>query len=286
MPAELAAFDPPPDHELTRTVLVKNPLSDEEAVLRPTLLPGLLRALRHNRNRGQANVALFEEGRVFHNVPWASDWRVPNQPIRLALAAVGVVGPSDLAGNGQIADVEWITAVIRHLAKTLGIGLTLEQGNHPGYHPTRTARVVAGSQVIGQAGELHPLTGERFELDGRVAVAEIDFHRLVAAHTEPTYRPVSPYPPADFDLSFEVDADLPAAVLVAAVGAGEMGLVETIDVFDEFRGAGVASGRKAVAVRVRLRALDRTLDGDEIGTVRQTMVDAAATVGARLRGSA
>ncbi|MGH8912320.1 MAG: phenylalanine--tRNA ligase subunit beta [Acidimicrobiia bacterium] len=285
MPAEVAAFDPPPDHELTRTVLVKNPLSDEEAVLRPTLLPGLLRSLRHNRNRGQANVALFEEGRVFHNVPWASDRRVPDQPIRLAVAAVGVVGPADLAGKGQDADVEWITAVIRHLARTLGVGLTLEQGNHPGYHPTRTAQVVGNGQVIGYAGELHPLTAERFELDGRVAVAEIDFQRLLDARTEPIYQPVSPYPPADFDLSFDVDADLPAAALVSAVGAGDEGLVETIDVFDEFRGPGVAPGRKAVAVRVRLRAPDRTLDTDEIGAVRRAMVDSAATVGARLRGS-
>lgn len=285
MPSELEAFDPPDDHELRQTVTVKNPLSDEEAVLRPSLLPGLLRALRHNRNRGQSSVALFEEGRVFHARPWPIDWRVPDQPTRLGIAATGVVGPQDLAGDGRRADVDWITALMRQVGATLGLSLALEQGSQAGYHPTRTARVLAAGKLIGHAGELHPLTAEAFGLRGPIAVAEVDFDDLLAAHSEEDFAPVSPYPASDFDLSFDIAEDLAAVELVEAVRNGAPELVETIRVFDEFRGSGLVDGRKALAVRVRLRAPDRTLEAGDIADVRQAMVASAAGIGARLRGS-
>jgi phenylalanyl-tRNA synthetase beta chain len=285
MPSELEAFDPPPDHELRHTVTVKNPLSDEEAVLRPSLLPGLLRALRHNRNRGQSSVALFEEGRVFHAKPWAVDRRVPDQPTRLGIAATGIVAPQDLAGNGHRADIDWIAALLRQVGATLGLNLTLEQGSEAGYHPTRTAQVLTGGKLIGHAGELHPLTAEAFDLQGRVAVAEVDFDGLLAADSDEDFAPVSPYPPSDFDLSFDLAEGLAAAELVEAVRSGAPELVETIRVFDEFRGSGLVDGRKALAVRVRLRAPDRTLEASDIAEARQAMVAAAGGIGARLRGS-
>ena len=285
MPSELDAFNPPSDHELRQTVTVTNPLSEEEAVLRPSLLPGLLRSVRHNRNRGQPSVALFEEGRVFHNWPWHVDKRVPDQPRRLAIAAAGVVGPVDLAGKGQRADVEWIAALIRQVSELMGLEVALETGRQAGFHPTRTAQIVAGNKVIGFAGELHPLTAGAFELEGRVAAAEVDLDALLAARQEPAYQPVSPYPPSDFDLSFEADADIPAGDLVAAVRSGAPELVEWIRVFDEFRGTGLAAGHRALAMRVRLRSADRTLDASDIARVRQAMVAAAGGIGARLRGS-
>jgi phenylalanyl-tRNA synthetase beta chain len=285
MPSELEAFDPPHDHEFRQTVTVKNPLSDEEAALRPSLLPGLLRALRHNRNRGQSSVALFEEGRVFHAKPWAVDRRVPDQPTRLGIAATGIVGPQDLAGDGHRADIDWITALLRQVGATLDLNLTLEPGSQAGYHPTRTAQVLTGGKLIGHAGELHPLTAEAFGLHDRVAVAEVDFDDLLAARSDEDFVPVSPYPPSDFDLSFDLAEDLEAAELVEAVRNGAPELVETIRVFDEFRGSGLVDGRKALAVRVRLRAPDRTLEAGDIADARQAMVAAAGGIGARLRGS-
>ncbi|HEX2154908.1 MAG TPA: phenylalanine--tRNA ligase subunit beta [Acidimicrobiia bacterium] len=284
-PAEIGAFTPPPGHELHEVVRVKNPLSDEESILRPSLLPALLRALRHNRNRGRADVALFELGRVFHNSPWSRDWRVPTQPNRLGIAAIGVVAPADLSGQGHTADITAITGLIRHLADGLGLGLTLEQATAPGYHPTRTARVMSGSEVVGFAGELHPLTAQAFELDGRVGVAELDLDLLLGSRRTPEYRPVSPYPPADFDLSFEVDSDLAASDLVATIVAAGRELTESVRVFDEYIGGNLDQGHKALALRVRLRATDRTLTAEDIAEGRRAMIEAAAARGASLRGS-
>lgn len=283
-PGDLAAFQAPTGHELTRTIRVRNPLSEEEAVLRTSLLPGLLQVIRHNRNRGRRDVAVFEHGRVFHREPWHLDGRVPHQPDRLALAAVGTVGPKGLDGSGRSSEIQVGTAVIRHLADVLGLDLQLQQGEAPGFHPTRTAWIVHGMSVVGTVGELHPSTAAAFELRDRVIAAEMDLDLMLASRRQPTFIPVSPFPPADFDLSFEVPLDLPSQELVAVVRDADHGLVESVRIFDEFTGPGLDEGRKALAVTVRLRAPDRTLEAEEIAAVRSAMIEAAAEVGGRLRG--
>lgn len=283
-PEELDAFSPPRGHELAKTVSIKNPLSDEESVLRTSLLPGLLRVLRNNRSRGQSDVSVFEDGRVFHHRPWPVDSRVPDQPHRLAVAAVGVTGTKDLAGDGRPADVHTVTSLIRALARSHSLDVSLVSGSAPGFHPTRTAEVIAAGRPIGFAGELHPLTAKFYDLHERVAVAEVDLDGLVAAGMDHEYRLVSPYPPVDFDLSFEIDATVPAADLVAAVRESGGDLLESTRVFDEFRGGTLGDDKKALAVRVRLRAPDRTLQADEIAAVRAAMVEGARGMGAALRG--
>ncbi len=285
MPAELDAFEPSAGHELTQTIDVKNPLSEEEAVLRPALLPGLIRVIRHNRNRGHSDVAVFELGRTFHARPWPVDRRVPDQPERLAIAATGSVGPRDLTGRGRPADVHSMLATVRHVAATLGLSLSIRQGTAPGYHPARSASIWIDGTAIGHAGELHPLTAAALEIDGRVAMCEVDLGLLVDRRTEIAYRPVSPYPPADFDLSFEVPIDHPAGDLAATVTAAGHELVESVRVFDEFTGSGLGEDRKAIAMRIRLRGTDRTLQAEDIARVREAMIEAASGVGATLRGT-
>ena len=286
MPAELEAFNPPDNSDLLRTIVVKNPLSEEEAVLRTTLLPGLLRVVRHNRNRGSRNVAAFEQGRVFHNRSWGVDRRVPDQPQRVALVAAGHFGPVDLAGDGRPVDAHTMTGLVTHLAASLGVPLVLEQTSEPGWHPTRTARMVISGRTIGHVGELHPLTVAAFDVDGRVGAAEFELEAFIGARIEPQYQAPSPYPPTDFDLSFEVDGSVTAGDLVEAVRTGGGALVESVRVFDEFVGGQLGDGKKALALRTRLRAPDRTLQSEEIAAARTAMVDAAADVGAVLRGSA
>ena len=284
--SDLEAFDAPSDHELHQTIRVKNPLSDEEAILRPSLLPGLLRVIRHNRNRGASTVAVFEQGRVFHNRPWNRDKRVPDQPVRLAFASIGVVGPADLAGSGVAADGASAAALVRRLAAGLGLHIEFHQDAAPGFHPARTARITSDGNFVGYVGELHPHTARAFDIEDRVAVGELDMEALLGARRDPEFRPISPYPPADFDLSFEVDAELPAATLADALRQGGGDLVERIEVFDEFRGGNLAPDRKSLAFSVRLRAPDRTLTAEEIGAVREAMIAAAGAKNAVLRGSA
>ena len=264
---------------------IKNPLREEESKLRPTLLPGLLNDLRYNRSHGSPSVALFEAGRVFFSEPDPSDPRLPREYDRLAWAIVGDIGLERIRENSSTADVSISLALWRLIAETLDVDATVEQAAHRGFHPGRTAVIRVRGETIGHVGELSPSAARAFDIDARVAVAELDLDPILAAVPPRSARTPSVYPHVDFDLSFLVAATTPASQLVAVTSSAAGELVESTFVFDEFRDDSIGQDQKALAVRYRLRAPDRTLDQKEIGTIRQGMIEAATTVGATLRGA-
>jgi phenylalanyl-tRNA synthetase beta chain len=264
---------------------VKNPLREEESKLRPSLLPGLLSMLRYNRSHGMASVAMFETGKVFSSQPDPADPRLPGQLDRIAWAVVGDVGLNSMGGAQDQADGDVSLAIWRRLAEAMGIDATLESASQPGFHPGRCAAVTVGGQVIGHVGELAPAAARAFEVESRVAVAEMDLDPILAPIDPVIATAPSPYPPVDFDLSFVVTDDVPAGALVDVTCQAADGLVETARVFDEFRGGSLGQNEKALAIRFRLRAPDRTLDAKEIGELRNEMIRAAQAEGATLRGA-
>jgi phenylalanyl-tRNA synthetase beta chain len=283
-PEDLDSFAYPTDHEARSTVNVRNPLNDELASLRTSLLPGLLRSLRYNLNRGIDEVALFETGRVFFNRPWSEDRRVPAQPERLGFAVIGKLGPDGSTTEARPADVFTATALWRTLAAALAIrDWKLEAASPPGFHPGRAGEIVAGGVSIGFVGELHPLTIGAYDLEGRVAAGELDLSALTSPPRDWEFGEPSVYPPVVFDLAFEVPDQLPAADLIRAIQSEAPEVIEKVFVFDEYRGPGMGPGRKGLALRFTLRSSDRTLSGAEIDHYRQSIVAAASTVGAALR---
>ncbi|MCP4304429.1 MAG: phenylalanine--tRNA ligase subunit beta [bacterium] len=278
---ELTAFGDTEEGGAVDVVTVRNPLRDDQSKLRQSLLPGLLRNLRDNRNRGSASVALFETGRVFYSRPWSDDPRVPEQPDRLGVAIVGPFGDSRVFAETAAADAATALAVTEAVAEGLGVEIVRRPTTRAGLHPTRTAELLIGGEVVGVAGELHPEIAAQFELNGRVAVVEIDLKPVVAEQPSVQMAPVSNYPHVDFDLSFEVAMDATANDIVTTT-RNASSLVERAEIFDDYRD----SGERAIAIRYRLRASDRTLEADEISTERSKMIEEAAARGAKLRGGA
>ena len=262
---------------------IKNPLRDEESKLRPTMLPGLLNSLRYNISHGASSVALFEVGRVFRAIPATDDPRLPEQIDRLAWAGIGTTGLAGLEGPSTEIDGSVSLALWRRLADVLGLDdVSVVSASPPGYHPGRTAAVAVDGVAIGFVGELAPSAARAFELDGRVAVAELDLPPLLSPVDAVLAHAPSVFPFVDFDLSFLVAVDTPVSDLVAVTTSAATQLVESARVFDEFKGVG--EGRKALAIRYRLRASDRTLSNEEVAPVRKAMIEAAAAIGAELRG--
>ncbi|MGH3650339.1 MAG: phenylalanine--tRNA ligase subunit beta, partial [Acidimicrobiia bacterium] len=207
---EVAALGMGTDALLT----LRNPLRDQESKLRPSLLPGLLGAVRYNQSHGNRDVALFETGKVFFPEPDPVDARLPYQFDRLAWAVVGEMGITMMGETGIPADGAVSLAIWRHLGKAMGLDIDLIRAAPPGFHPGRTARVRASGRAVGHVGELHPTTARAFEIDGRVAVAEVDLAPLLAA-VEPTLATSpSAYPHVDFDLSFLVSTNTNSQDLV------------------------------------------------------------------------
>lgn len=274
-PAETAAFGGRPDLDVT----VRNPLRDDQAKLRQQLLPGLLRNVRDNRNRGAATVALFETGRVFLARPWSHDDRVPDQPVRLGIVVSGAFGPSALNGRVGAADAATALALIETLAAALGVDVARSEAAPAGFHPTRTAALTLGTTTVGHAGEVHPDVLEMFGIEGRVAAIEVDLEPLLAPTPAPLLGEVSTYPHVDFDLSFSVPPGLSGVTLLDGTRAAARHL-EWARVFDDYR----TSEGRAIGIRYRLRATDHTLDRDEIAGERAAMIEAASGLGATLRG--
>jgi len=282
-----------------------NPLSEEEALLRPTLLPGLLAAAVRNASRGLSDVALYETGHVFVGegrpapaVPGvegrptdeqidALDATLPEQPRHLGLVLAG--GRPDGVGSRPLAWADAVEAVLA-VGRALGLTLTVRAvRDQPAWHPGRTTEVLLEGRRVGLAGELHPRTVGALGLPARTCAAEANLDVLVAAAAAagPVPAPVvSHYPRASVDVALVVDAATPAAEVESALREGAGPLLEHLRLFDVFTGPQVGEGRRSLAYALRFRAPDRTLTDVEVLAARDAAVAAAASrCGAVLRGT-
>ncbi len=265
-PEDLARAGLAPD-----AVEVENPLAGEESLLRPSLLPGLLRAVAFNADHRRPDVALFEIGHVFGRP--AMGEQLPTEPENLAVAL----------GRGDAPDtVRMWSALVEELGLT---DMRLEADARPGLHPTRSARIVVGGDVAGAIGEVGPQVLAAHGIEGRVGWFEVDLRLLLDAARRPaTYRPVSRFPSADMDLAFVVDDATPAADVEATLARAGGELLEHLELFDVFRRPELGGGR-SLAWRLRFSALDHTLAEDELTRLRAQAIEAVTTAHpARLRG--
>lgn len=250
-------------------VRVTNPLDRAEPLLRPSLLPGLLRAVRHNADRQRPDAALFEIGRVF--APPPEPGRAPSLPVETERLAVAV------AGAGAPAAVRIWEVLASHL-RVAPRGL--HPAEPPGLHPTRSAAITVGdgTDPLGWVGEIDPEVLGHAGIDGRVAWLEVDLGRLLAAvPASVAAAAVSRFPASDLDVAFVVPDDVPAGDVAATIRAAAGDLVEQLGLFDVFRGDQIGAGRRSLAFRLRLRAPDRTLSDAELVAARSAVIEAVTT---------
>ncbi|HXF57273.1 MAG TPA: phenylalanine--tRNA ligase subunit beta [Actinomycetota bacterium] len=253
-------------------VRVANPLAADQAFLRTSLVPGLLRALQYNLARQVRGAALFEVGRVFRRADPVEERD------HAGVALCGQPGP---AFPGEAREVDFFDAKgsVEVVLEALGLGdWALEPEPLIGpYHPVRSAAVVVDGARVGSVGELHPRVAARLDLPPGTAVAELDVTALSArTPVRVAYRDLPRFPPVRRDLAFVVDRATPAGAVRAAILEAAGGLADQVTLFDVFTGPPVPEGRKSLAFSVDFRAPDRTLTDEE--TER-----AVAAIVARLR---
>lgn len=243
-------------------ITITNPLVAEESVLRTSLLPGLLKAVRHNVSHRNDGIALFEIGHVFKR-PTDPDAELPDERETVAVA---------IAGADAAAAVEAWRTVCDGLSVP---GADIANAEMPGLHPTRSGVVRVEGEAVGAVGEVDPEVLAAFDITGRVAWLEVDLGRFLAhPHGEPTYVPVSRFPSSDIDLAFEVVEGTSATDVASTIEHACGELLGWVRLFDTYRGDGVRGGHRSLTYRVRLQARDRTLTDGEVGEVRQTIIDA------------
>ena len=269
---------------------LENPLSEDQSVMRPLLLPGLLDAAAHNAAHGRDELALFESARAFRpsrsldDAPAESPRGDTPAEERHHLAALLTLGqPAGWRTPGRAADYHSARAVLDALLETAGVGWRAEPGQLPFLHPGRQASVRAGDgEELGFIGELHPEVAVAWELEGPVAVFELDLDALPGGGAA-VYRDVTSVPAVRQDVAVVVPEDVPAAQVEAAVRAGGGDLLESLRVFDLYWGEQVGAGNKSLALRLEFRAPDRTLTDEEVAERRAAIEREIETLGGALR---
>ncbi len=264
---------------------IANPQSTEQSVLRPILLPSVLVQLRNNI-RQRDRILLFELARTWHGQLPPETGGLPDERRHVAIAVSGPrTAPSwsDDSSSSPPLDFYDVKGVVDALCASLHLEPRYASSREPYLHPGRTAEVRLGEQRLGVVGELHPALAEQLDLEGKpVGVAELDFEHLLRAR-QPYLMAVTPsrFPPADRDIAVIVDEDAPHAALEAAIRAAGQPLLESVRLFDIYRGEPIAAGRKSMAYTLRYRAPDRTLSEDEVGAAHARVEEA---VRSQLRG--
>ncbi|NDK14241.1 MAG: phenylalanine--tRNA ligase subunit beta [Armatimonadetes bacterium CG_4_10_14_0_8_um_filter_66_14] len=244
-------------------IALRNPLTAEATHLRTSLLPAILRVLELNSRRRVGEVWAFELGKRYVLGGEVSPAR---ESRRLCLALMGRRATSawNRSEPEQQANFYALKGVVEELLAFLGIQATYTAATHAALHPHRTASVEAAGQEVGVLGEVHPELAEKLGLLGRAYVAELDFETLADnAVTDRAYASLPRFPSADRDVAFIVDAQRTwrEAELVSRESGGE--LLESVALFDEFRGEQVGAGKRSLACSLRFRHPERTLEEGE-----------------------
>lgn len=249
---------------------VTNPLQADEDVLRPTMRVGMLTAIGFNESHRRPGVQLFEIGHVYP--PGDRSTELPPEYEGLAVA---------LAGR----DARAAMSIWREVAAAMGFGARVDQKMVPaGLHPTRSATLSLGKDVVGAVGEIHPDVCDAFGVSERVAWLELDLSRLLSISPRiPQWKPTSRFPSTDLDLAFVVPDEVAAERIDKGIRQAAGGLLVSLSLFDVYRGPGVDPGSRSLAYRLRLQAPDRTLTDVEVGMVKDKVVAGLGKMRAVLR---
>lgn len=272
-PAEAAEFSG------SVVVSLANPLSEEQSAMRTSMVPGMLRMLAWNLNRGTADVRLFEVGHVF-SAP--SEESVRESPM-LAIGAAGDAVEPSVHAPGRAYSFFDLKGDIESLLGAFDIGnLHFEPSER--FHPGRGARVLADGAVVAEFGQVHPDVAAARKLKQDVYIGEIYLDRLFALPLRaPRYQPLSRFPAVDRDFSFTFADDVNFEKIQSAVRELHIAEMQSFRPVEIFRGGAVPQGKYSVLLRAQFQSPDRTLRDDEVSRWSAQIIKALEGIGGSLR---
>lgn len=265
--------------------MLENPISADMSHMRPSLLPGLLRAAARNQARGFADLALFEVGHAFHG------GEPGEQHLAISGLLIGRTGPKDVHGESRAvdlfdakADAEAVLAAVGAPAK-----VQILRGAEGWWHPGRHGRICLGpKKVLGVFGELHPKVLREMEIKGTAVAFTIWPDEVPVAKSKSATRSAlasNDLQAVERDFAFVVDEKVEALTLLNAAAGADKALITDVRVFDEFVGGSLGEGKKSLALTVRLQPVEATLKEAEIEAVSAKIVEKVTkATGGALRG--
>jgi len=263
----------PQEHTLRNAVTVQNPLSEEQRVLRTTMLPGILDILSRNTARKNRDLAFFEMGRIF--IPVKGE-KLPQEKLTLAAAVMGKTR-AGWQSAAQEMDFYHLKGVLETLFDTLNIKKynLVPENREISCHPGRTARVEIGGEALGVIGEIHPNVAENYRLNERVYVMQLDVETLLRfAGGVKQYSPLPRYPAMERDMAIVVSKDIMAGDINRIIRKSAGNLLERISLFDVYQGSQIKEGFKSMGFSLRFQSPERTLTDEEVNVIHQKIQQA------------
>ena len=251
----------PADSPLRKTVKLINPLGEDRSIMRTVILPSMLDILARNFALKNKGVKLYELGKIYLPVEGQT---LPDEPKRLIFGTYGEY-EDFFSMKGEIV------ALLEQLNAKPATFVAEKQ--NLSYHPGRCANILIDGKVMGVLGQIHPLIAENYGIGADVYVAELDFTALEGAlEPERVFHSLPKFPTVTRDLALVCDESITVGALEDCIAEAGGKLLRKIDLFDIYRGPGIAPGKKSVAFSLELRADDRTLtDEDSVNTVNRVL---------------
>lgn len=263
-----------PDDPLRNYIRLINPLGEDYSTMRTTLIPNMLDLLARNYNRGIESMYAFEIGNTF--IP--ESLPVRELPQEIKKLSLGLYGEADFY---ELKDI------VENSLSRLGIkNLQYERvETNPAFHPGRSAQVFYNEECLGIIGEVHPLVLENYDIKSRVYITELDFAKIVDfTNLDIEYSPLPKYPAMTRDIAVVVKEDVMVGDIEKIILNHASGILESIKLFDIYRGNQVQEGLKSVAYSIIYRSHERTLTEDEVNEIQDKIIkDLEAKIDAKLR---
>ena len=255
-------------------VRLANPLSSDMDVLRPSLLPGLLDALHHNLNRKNGDVALFEVGRVFTQVNGQT-----REERRVAIALTGARHGAFWSGDDRDAkmDTSDLKGIVEEFLEHFGLRAIsyARRAESTALFLESAAVQLGGKLALGELGQLLPTLAKRHDLRDAVLLAELNLDLLLARrNAAKSFKPLPAFPTIRRDVAMLVPEVTTHDAVLNVVRQTKPQNLETVELFDVFRGKNVPDGQKSLAYAFTYRAADKTLTDAEVNAAHTKIVEA------------
>lgn len=272
-PSSFDAIRIPADSPLRKTVKLVNPLGEDTSIMRTVILPSMLDILSRNFAFKNKGVKLYEIGKIY--LPVEGE-KLPNEPRRMIFGTYG-----------EHENFFTLKGEVDALLEQLNVhpATYVADTKNPSYHPGRCADIMIDGKKLGVIGQIHPLVAEGYGISGEVYVAELDFTGLQSALApERVFHSLPKFPTVSRDLALVCDEAMTVGMLEACIKKAGGKLLRSIQLFDIYRGPGIAPGKKSVAFSLELRADDRTLtDEDTTGVTNAVLEKLKNDLGVTLR---
>lgn len=264
-----------PDHPGRATVKILNPLTEDQAVMRTSLLPGLLGSIRHNIARQEKNARLFETGKVFFHT---QDNHQPKEVEMLACIWTGRRNETSWVTKSADCDFYDMKGVAETLLDTLRLDTVTFTAVNPEAcdytKPGHTAQIRVKDIPVGVLGELHPEVRDAYDLKQTAFILEIDLSVLVPLiPMEKASTPLPIYPATSRDITLIIDKRTEAYNVLQSIKLTDEKLVENIFIFDVYEGKPIQKGQKSLSIRITYRSAEGTLEDEAVNEIHKDITN-------------